>query len=106
MAVGENARPSAAQSLSTTLGKRLRIDKDSSIPTDNPFNAHTTGSSQAIWALGFRNPSSFDVQPDTGRIFINDVGQKTWEEITTASQVPTTDGRTSRALSAATRYLQ
>jgi glucose/arabinose dehydrogenase len=81
VAVGENARPSAAQSLSTTLGKGLRINKDSSIPTDNPFNAHTTGSSQAIWALGFRNPSSFDVQPDTGRIFINDVGQKTREEI-------------------------
>lgn len=28
-----------------------------------------------------RNPFTFAVQPDTGRIFINDVGQDTWEEI-------------------------
>ena len=81
VAVGENARPSAAQSLSTTLGKMLRINKDGSIPTDNPFNAMTTGNNQAIWALGLRNPYSFDVQSETGRIFINDVGQKVWEEI-------------------------
>ena len=65
----------------------LRINKDGSIPdgtdgTDaNPFVAYTTGQNQAIWALGLRNPYSFDVQPETGRIFINDVGQKTWEEI-------------------------
>jgi glucose/arabinose dehydrogenase len=88
VAVGENARPSAAQSLGATLGKMLRINKDDgSIPdgtdgTDaNPFIAYTTGQNQAIWALGLRNPYSFDVQPDTGRIFINDVGQKKWEEI-------------------------
>jgi glucose/arabinose dehydrogenase len=81
VAVGENARPSAAQSLNTTLGKMLRINKDGSIPMDNPFNAMTTGDNQAIWALGLRNPYSFDVQPETGRIFINDVGEKVWEEI-------------------------
>ncbi|MDP8973565.1 MAG: PQQ-dependent sugar dehydrogenase [Actinomycetota bacterium] len=81
VAVGENARPSAAQPLGTTLGKMLRINKDGSIPTDNPFNARTAGDNQAIWALGLRNPYSFDVQSETGRIFINDVGQKVWEEI-------------------------
>ena len=81
VAVGENARPSAAQSLGTTLGKMLRINKDGTIPDDNPFIASTTGQNQAIWARGLRNPYSFDVQPDTGRIFINDVGQKKWEEI-------------------------
>ncbi|MCA1718165.1 MAG: PQQ-dependent sugar dehydrogenase [Actinobacteria bacterium] len=81
VAVGENARPLAAQSLYTTLGKMLRINKDGSIPTDNPFIDYTTGQNQAIWARGLRNPYSFDVQPDTGRIFINDVGQKLWEEI-------------------------
>ena len=83
MAVGENPRPSAAQSLDATLGKMLRINKEPNdpIPDDNPFDARTTGDNKAIWALGFRNPYSFDVQPDTGRIFINDVGQKTWEEI-------------------------
>jgi glucose/arabinose dehydrogenase len=81
VAVGENPRPAAAQYLNTTLGKMLRTNKDGTIPTDNPFNADTTGDNQAIWAAGLRNPYSFDVQPGTGRIFINDVGQQTFEEI-------------------------
>jgi hypothetical protein len=31
--------------------------------------------------MGLRNPFTFAVQPDTGRLFIDDVGQSTWEEI-------------------------
>jgi glucose/arabinose dehydrogenase len=82
VAVGENARPAEAQSLNSLLGKMLRINKEpNSIPTDNPFDAYTTGNNKAIWATGLRNPYSFDVQPNTGRIFINDVGQTTFEEI-------------------------
>jgi glucose/arabinose dehydrogenase len=34
-----------------------------------------------IWAKGLRNPFTFAIQPGTGRIFINDVGEGTWEEI-------------------------
>ena len=41
----------------------------------------TTGDNRAIWALGLRNPFTFAFQPGTGRMFINDVGQNTWEEI-------------------------
>ena len=59
----------------------LRINKDGSIPTDNPFYAQTSGSNRAIYALGFRNPYTFAVQPGTGRIFVDDVGGASWEEI-------------------------
>jgi glucose/arabinose dehydrogenase len=34
-----------------------------------------------VWAYGLRNPFTFAVQPGTGTIYINDVGQGTWEEI-------------------------
>ena len=81
IAVGENAIPSNAQSLSTTLGKILRINSDGTIPTDNPFYASTTGINQSIWALGLRNPFTFAVQPGTGKIAINDVGQSSFEEV-------------------------
>jgi len=81
VAVGENARGSNAQTLANRLGKLLRINKDGSIPTDNPFYDQATGENRSIWALGLRNPYTFAVQPGTGRIFINDVGQNTWEEI-------------------------
>jgi hypothetical protein len=78
----------------------LRINKDGTIPTDNPFYTQTTGRNRAIWALGLRNPFTIDVQPGTGRIFINDVGASTWEEINVGSRGanygwPATEGPTS-----------
>ena len=80
-AVGDNANGGNAPSMSTVFGKMLRFNDDGSIPADNPFFNTATGLNQAIWALGLRNPYTFGVQPGTGRIFINDVGQGTWEEI-------------------------
>jgi glucose/arabinose dehydrogenase len=81
IAVGENAVPSNAQSLNTPLGKLLRINADGSIPTDNPFYSQASGNNRAIWALGLRNPYTFAVDPTTGRIQVNDVGQNAWEEV-------------------------
>ena len=80
-AVGDNANGSNAQTLANLHGKMLRINKDGTIPSDNPFIAQTTGKYQSIWALGFRNPFTFAIQPGTGRMFINDVGEVSWEEI-------------------------
>ncbi len=88
--VGDNANGANAQSLNTTKGKVLRINSDGTIPADNPFVSQTTGINQAIWAMGFRNPFTFAVEPTSvtsgaqttgGRIFVNDVGLNTWEEI-------------------------
>ncbi|HKO96387.1 MAG TPA: PQQ-dependent sugar dehydrogenase [Pyrinomonadaceae bacterium] len=81
VAVGENATPSNSQTLTNRLGKMLRINPDGSIPSDNPFFNTATGLNRSIWALGLRNPFTFAFQPGTGRMFINDVGQNTWEEI-------------------------
>jgi glucose/arabinose dehydrogenase len=81
IAVGENATGSNAQSLGNLLGKILRINADGTIPTDNPFYTQATGVNRAIWALGLRNPYTFAFQPVTGRMFINDVGENTYEEI-------------------------
>ena len=81
VAVGDNAVGANAQTLNNRLGKLLRINADGTIPTDNPFYKTAIGVNRAIWALGLRNPFTFSVQPLSGRIFINDVGQNTWEEI-------------------------
>ena len=81
VAVGENATPTNAQTLANRLGKMLRINSDGTIPTDNPFFNTASGDNRSIWALGLRNPFTFAFQPGTGRLFINDVGQDTWEEI-------------------------
>jgi glucose/arabinose dehydrogenase len=81
IAVGENAVASNAQTLSNLLGKILRLNQDGTIPTDNPFYTTATGVNRSIWALGLRNPFTFDFDPGSGRMFINDVGQNTTEEI-------------------------
>lgn len=79
--VGENAVGANAQSLTTPLGKILRIGRDGGIPTNNPFFGATSGISRAIWAYGLRNPFTFAFEPGSGRMLINDVGQNVWEEI-------------------------
>jgi len=79
--VGENANGAQAQNLALPFGKLLRFNEDGTIPTDNPFFATQTGLGRAVWAYGLRNPFSFAIQPGTGRIHINDVGETTWEEI-------------------------
>jgi len=98
--VGENANGANSQTLANLLGKILRINSDGSIPSDNPFNATATGNNRAIWSLGLRNPFTFAFHPATGRLFINDVGQSTWEEINDGIAGsnygwPTTEGATS-----------
>jgi glucose/arabinose dehydrogenase len=79
LAVGNDNVNSNSQDLNNYKGKIIRINSDGSVPSGNPF----TGSESAkrIWALGFRNPWSMAIQPGTGKIFANDVGEATWEEI-------------------------
>jgi len=81
VAVGENANGANSQTLSNRLGKILRLNSDGSIPSDNPFFNTASGANRVIWALGLRNPYTFAFQPNSTRLFINDVGQATWEEI-------------------------
>ena len=71
-----------SQILSTPFGKMLRLSPDGTNPADNPFYAGDAHDWQgAIWALGLRNPFNFAFQPETGTMFINDVGELSWEEI-------------------------
>lgn len=78
-----------AQNLQTWLGKILRIEVDPAfvpdgqpygIPDDNPYADGQAGLPE-IFASGFRNPWGFNFDPETGDLWIGDVGQETWEEI-------------------------
>jgi glucose/arabinose dehydrogenase len=71
------------QSTETLLGKLLRIDVNAAepyaIPVDNPFGRG--GGLGEIWAYGLRNPWRFSFDRATGDLYIADVGQGEWEEI-------------------------
>jgi glucose/arabinose dehydrogenase len=75
-----------AQSLSSLLGKILRIDPRASggqpyrIPSSNPF-AGRAGARGEIYAYGLRNPWRFSFDRATGALSIGDVGQDAVEEI-------------------------
>ena len=77
-----------AQDLSTLLGSLLRIDVDTpegnrnySIPSDNPFVGNNSGFREEAWAYGFRNPFRMSIDPETGDLWLGDVGQSSFEEI-------------------------
>lgn len=54
---------------------------DYTIPADNPFVGND-GFHDAIYAYGFRNPWRFSFDSENGRLFVADVGQGAWEEVT------------------------
>jgi len=91
-----------ATCLSNGNGKILRVNLDGTVPGDNPLaavaaatacgaacGADVSGTGLAaprpdIWAWGFRNPWRFAFDPSTGLLWVGDVGEVTWEEITIA----------------------
>jgi glucose/arabinose dehydrogenase len=75
-----------AQSLSTLLGKMLRISprpqggEPYGIPPDNPF-VDREAALPEIWAYGLRNPWRYSFDRETGDLWIGDVGQGSREEV-------------------------
>ena len=80
------------QNTQSLPGSIVRIDVDSGspfeIPTDNPFEGNALcvqgfGGSPCpeIFAWGFRNPWRLSFDTATGKLWVGDVGQASWEEI-------------------------
>jgi cysteine-rich repeat protein len=62
----------AGQNSMTALGKLLRVDVTATPPIDP-----TT----VIWASGLRNPWRFSFDRGTADLYVGDVGQNAWEEV-------------------------
>ena len=79
-----------SQDLSSAFGKILRIDPLGSnsangrygIPGDNPFAGDGSDDTLGeIYAYGARNPQRFAWDPETGKMFMADIGQNIVEEL-------------------------
>ena len=83
------------QDPSDLLGSILRIDPEGAtddeeyaIPAGNPFADGEEGAPE-VWLYGVRNPWRFSFDSETGDLWVGDVGQDEWEEIT---RLPATGG--------------
>ena len=77
---GERMRFDPAQSMTSNLGKVVRINRDGTIPKDNPF----VGKSDArddIWSLGHRNMLAAAVHPVTGQLWVAEMGPLGGDEL-------------------------
>ncbi|MEA2596830.1 MAG: hypothetical protein QOF01_3299 [Thermomicrobiales bacterium] len=88
---GQNAN---ARRQNILTGKILRVTRNGGIPADNPFQGSNTAACavqgrtdlarcRETFAWGLRNPFRFAFDPNAAgtKLYINDVGQGTWEEI-------------------------
>ncbi len=71
---GDHFNGGDSQLLSSPRGKIHRINKDGTIPTDNPFYDGAGPNWDSIWALGLRNPFRAYYDAPTGRLIVGDVG--------------------------------
>jgi aldose sugar dehydrogenase len=77
---GDRMRFDPAQKLDTNLGKVVRINRDGSIPKDNPF-AGKPGARGDVWSVGHRNMLAAAVHPTSGQLWIGEMGPLGGDEL-------------------------
>lgn len=75
VSIGDGTIGKNAQNLSNPRGKILRINRDGTVPEDNPFN------DSFIYSYGHRNPQSLSWHPETGTLYSSEHGPKRHDEI-------------------------
>ncbi|HET7794309.1 MAG TPA: PQQ-dependent sugar dehydrogenase, partial [Rhizobacter sp.] len=80
--LGERNKKSPAQDLGSDLGKVVRIQRDGSMPTDNPKLG--AGARPEIWSTGHRNPQGAALHPTTGDLWVVEHGPQGGDELNLA----------------------
>lgn len=78
--IGENYKPQLSQDVTVENGKVMRINRDGSIPADNPYVGNAAAPA-SLYARGFRNPFRLSVDRTTGDVYVGDVGSEYAEEV-------------------------
>ncbi|HZO18482.1 MAG TPA: PQQ-dependent sugar dehydrogenase [Gemmatimonadaceae bacterium] len=69
-----------AQSLSSGIGKVIRVNADGTIPSDNPFVGRD-GARLEIWSYGHRNIQAAALHPETGQLWTVEHGARGGDEL-------------------------
>ena len=78
--LGERYQRDRAQELNNHFGKVVRINRDGTVPTGNPF-ATRAGVLPEIWSYGHRNPQGASLHPVTGALWIHEHAARGGDEI-------------------------
>jgi aldose sugar dehydrogenase len=78
--LGERFKFDPAQDLSSHLGTVVRIGADGSVPPDNPFGDQE-GAEPAVWTYGHRNVQAAARHPETGMLWIGEMGPEGGDEL-------------------------
>jgi glucose/arabinose dehydrogenase len=79
---GDRMRFDPAQSLTSNVGKVLRINRDGTMPKDNPFVGRADARADT-WSLGHRNMLAAAVHPATGQLWVGEMGPLGGDELNT-----------------------
>ena len=80
LTTGERFEFTPAQDLSNQLGTVVRINRDGSVPADNPFVGQE-GARPEIWSYGHRNVQAAAVDPATGNLWVVEMGPLGGDEL-------------------------
>ncbi len=73
--VGDNGAGIGVDNDLTLLASKVgRANRDGTLPSDNPFADGNGPNNDYIFGRGFRNPFTMQIQPSTGQIWLNVVG--------------------------------
>lgn len=75
-----------AQAIDSLAGKILRIDPltGAGYPNNPFYDGNPQSNRSKVYVYGMKHPYRFSVHPTTGELFVADVGNLKWEEITRA----------------------
>ena len=80
VALGERFQFQPAQDLSNHLGTIVRLNRDGTVPRDNPFVGRP-GVRPEIWSYGHRNIESAAIHPQTGALWVAEMGPLGGDEL-------------------------
>jgi len=73
--MGDATKAAAAQDPTSLAGKIFRLERDGSVPADNPI------ANSPVWSIGHRNPQGLAFNPADGSLWSTEHGPDTQDEV-------------------------
>src|SRR5690606_38945160 len=83
LTMGERFQFDPAQDPANHLGTIVRIGRNGTVPADNPFVGAGTAKPE-IWSYGHRNIEAAAIHPETGELWIGEMGPQGGDELNIA----------------------